>query len=112
MDVAHDFRDALLFFQNVGGELGGRQVCDVFLGARVLPVEVEAACGGVSQSGRNMDNRQCACEAFFDFIRSNSFSAGSSVGSWGTSLPVKARARREGVIPPMRDAAVFSRASI
>jgi hypothetical protein len=42
LDIAHDFRDALLLLQDVGGELGGRQVRDVFLGARVLAVEVAA----------------------------------------------------------------------
>jgi hypothetical protein len=34
LDIPHDLRDALLFLQDVGGELGGRQVRDVFLGAR------------------------------------------------------------------------------
>ena len=42
LNRAHDFRDALLFFQDVAGELRGRQVRDVFLGARILAVEVAA----------------------------------------------------------------------
>lgn len=39
-DVSHDFRDAPFFFWDVGGELRERQAGDVFLGARVLAVEV------------------------------------------------------------------------
>ena len=39
-DVLHDFRDALFFLQDVGGELRGRQVRDVFLGVWVLAVKV------------------------------------------------------------------------
>jgi len=41
-NVTHDFRDALLFLQDLSGDLVGRQVRDVFLGARVLAVEVTA----------------------------------------------------------------------
>ena len=41
-NVPHDLCYALLFLQDVGGELGGWQVGDVFLGARVLAVEVAA----------------------------------------------------------------------
>jgi hypothetical protein len=39
LDIPHDFRDALLFLQDVGGELSRRQVRDVFLGARVFAVK-------------------------------------------------------------------------
>jgi hypothetical protein len=39
-DISHNLRYALLFLQNARGELFGRQMCDVFLGARVLAVEV------------------------------------------------------------------------
>ena len=42
LDVANDFRDALFLFQNTCGELFGRQMGDVFLGARVLAVEIAA----------------------------------------------------------------------
>ena len=50
LDVAHDFRDALFFFQDSGGELLRRQVRDVFFGARILAVEVASPwneAGGV-----------------------------------------------------------------
>lgn len=40
MDVAHDFRDTLLFLEDVDGELRGRQVCNVFVGVWVLAVEI------------------------------------------------------------------------
>ena len=33
-------RNALLFFQDIGGELFGRQMGDVILGIRILAVEV------------------------------------------------------------------------
>ena len=42
LDVPNDFRDAMLFLQDVGGELRGWQGRDVFLGARVLAVEIAA----------------------------------------------------------------------
>jgi hypothetical protein len=51
--------------------------------------------------------------SWFDLIRSNNFSAGSSAGFWGTSWPAKARARRDGVnlstwaLPARRSYALF-----
>jgi hypothetical protein len=35
LDVAHDLGDAMLFFQNVGGELGGRQDGPQYAGEEV-----------------------------------------------------------------------------
>ena len=52
LNVAHDFRDALLLFQDVGCELRGWQVRDVFLGARIFAVEI-AAIGQELRSGHH-----------------------------------------------------------
>ncbi len=54
LEVPHNLRDALLFLQDAGGELRGRQVGDVFLGARVLAAKVAAVgeqFGGLPPSG-------------------------------------------------------------
>jgi hypothetical protein len=40
--VAYDLGNSLLLFEDLGGELGGRKMSDVFLGARILAVEVAA----------------------------------------------------------------------
>jgi hypothetical protein len=58
-DVAHDFRYALFLGQNAHGELVRRQVRDVFLGARVLAVEV--AAGGQQFGGGDTPGALVLC---------------------------------------------------
>ena len=52
------------------------------------------------------------CSTFWALMRSNRAEAGSSVGSWGTSSPAKARPRREDVSLSTWARACANRASI